>query len=298
MSYPFIFEYFFGIDTQLAIWKGLYFLFVIIYFSAFRIIRLPETAALPRRKLTLGLLFGSSYRSYPKEKIYWLFLSAAGCMLFLSVTNVVTYEITPCPLLWVIPLCIYLLSFVLTFRSNPFYPRWMENKLYLLIGFSTLLFFLTQRMIFPILFYVIAYFISLFYFCIFCQYKLYQSRPQDKNELTFFYLIISLGGFLGSLLVTWLAPLIFSLPLEYLLGIFVVSVSVAIKGERISVGSGYIRFLAYLVAIIFLWPIVFRHYNFFALTLIIFMFYFIFKELGRKPTALYLSILALLFIAK
>ena len=152
-------------------------------------------------------------------------------------------------------------------------------------------------MIFPILFYVIAYFISLFYFCIFCQYKLYQSRPQDKNELTFFYLIISLGGFLGSLLVTWLAPLIFSLPLEYLLGIFVVSVSVAIKGERISVGSGYIRFLAYLVAIIFLWPIVFRHYNFFALTLIIFMFYFIFKELGRKPTALYLSILALLFIA-
>jgi hypothetical protein len=66
---------------------------------------------------------------------------AAGVTSFLSVTNIITYEITPAPLFWVIPLCLYLLSFVLVFKENPWYPAWISRKFHLVIGFAMLFYF-------------------------------------------------------------------------------------------------------------------------------------------------------------
>ena len=129
-----------------------------------------------------------------RQRVYWFLLSAAGCIIFLSVTNVITYEIAPCPLLWIIPLCIYLASFALTFRDKPLYPRWIAEKFPLVLGLSVLLFFFAQGRVLPISPLLIAFIVSLFALCMFCQHELYRSRPKEKEDLTTFYLWSSPSG--------------------------------------------------------------------------------------------------------
>ena len=74
-----------------------------------------------------------------QDCVKWLLFSAAGVMMFLSVTNILTNEIAPIPLLWVVPLCIYLVSFVLNFKQKPWSPAWVSNKFYLTFAWSVAL---------------------------------------------------------------------------------------------------------------------------------------------------------------
>ena len=63
-------------------------------------------------------------------------LGAAGVVMFLSVTNIITYEVAPVPLLWVIPLGIYLMAFVLNFKKNPWCPSWIIRYIGPIIGLA------------------------------------------------------------------------------------------------------------------------------------------------------------------
>jgi spermidine synthase len=232
-----------------------------------------------------------------KRKIYWFLLSAAGCILFLSVTNVITYEIAPCPLLWIIPLCIYLLSFVLTFRDKPIYPKWITEKIYLVMGFSVTIFFFAQGRILPLSPQMIAFILSLFSLCMFCQHELYQSRPLEKENLTGFYLIVSLGGFAGSVLVTWISPQLFTSPLEFLFGLFFVGLSLTLKQERSNVDLYSLRLIVYVVIFLIVWPLAFRSYNVFGVILIFLVFGFIFRELNNKKIMLSICLLIIMIAA-
>ena len=60
----------------------------------------------------------------------WLLLSAAASAMFLAVTNKLTFNIAPVPLLWILPLALYLLTFVLTFKKKPFCPKWIQDRFY------------------------------------------------------------------------------------------------------------------------------------------------------------------------
>jgi len=299
LSYPFLFEAYFDLSKQLTLWRLGYLLFLLFYVLCFALIKVSDTEILPAVKIFGKSLFlrSFSWDDSMKEKVFWILLSAAGCIIFLAVTNVVTYEILPCPLLWVIPLCIYLVSFTLTFKQNPFCPRWIREKPHLAIGFSILLYFITKMRILPILLETFAYFVSLFALCMFCQDRLYQSRPNEKNKLTGFYLSVALGGFLGSIFVTWVAPVLFSSPLEYLVGLFVITFSLKIKEKNSKVGMYLLRMISYLVLVMILWPLVFKKYNIFGLVLIFYVFKMIFEELKKKPQALSLGVLTVLCTA-
>jgi spermidine synthase len=299
LSYPFLFETYFDLDTQVAIWRIIYFLFLLLYLVSLLTIDFSNRE-LPNLKIFDKSVFIRRHRltdEAVRQKLYWFLLSAAGCILFLSVTNVITYEIAPCPLLWIIPLCIYLLSFVLTFRDKALYPEWITEKFHLVMGFSVLIFFFAQGRILPVSPQVIAFIVSLFSLCMFCQHELYQSRPQEKNDLTGFYLIISLGGFAGSVLVTWLAPGLFTSPLEYLFGLFIVGLSLSLKQGYSRVDFYHLRLIAYTVIFVIAWPLVFKKYNVFGVAMILFTFGFIFRELNKKKTMLSICLLILLFLA-
>ena len=299
LSYPFLFEAYFDLDTQVAIWRVLYFLFIALYLVSLLAIGLMNREV-PNLKFFDKSFFSRRYSlsdEAVRQKLYWFLLSAAGCILFLSVTNVITYEIAPSPLLWIIPLCIYLLSFVLTFRDKPLYPEWITEKFHLVMGFSVLIFFFAQRGILPISPQIIAFVFSLFALCMFCQHELYQSRPQDKDDLTGFYLIVSGGGFAGSVIVTWLAPGLFTSPLEFLLGLFILGLSLSLKQGRSRVDFYNYRLIAYVVIFIIAWPLVFKKYNVLGVTLILLTFSVIFKELNKKKTALCISLLIVLVLA-
>jgi hypothetical protein len=299
LSYPFLFEAYFDLDTQIAVWRILYFLFLALYLVALLAIDSPDREA-PNLSIFDKSLFARRYSladAAVRQKLSWFLLSAAGCILFLSVTNVITYEIAPCPLLWIIPLCIYLLSFVLTFRDKPLYPVWITEKFYLVMGFSVLIFFFAQGLILPVSPQVIAFIVSLFALCMFCQHELYAGRPREKNDLTGYYLILSLGGFAGSLLVTWLAPVLFSSPLEFLLGLFILALSLSLNQGYSRVDFYNVRLIAYVAVCVIAWPLVFKKYNVLGVTLILLTFGFIFKELDKKKTALCLCLFTVLIMA-
>ena len=299
LSYPFFFESYFDLDTQLTIWRLLYFLFLLIYLVSLWIIDYSDRNV-PCTKPFDKHIFTRQYKLTDEaviQKLYWFLLSAVSCVLFLSVTNVITYEITPCPLLWVIPLCIYLLSFVLIFRNNPLYPKWITDKFPLIMGFSVLIFFFAQGKILPISPQLITFLLSLLAFCLFCQYELYESRPKEKKDLTIFYVIVSLGGFSGSLFVTWIAPGVFTSPIEFLIGLFLVCLALSLKKERTRLNFLSLRMIAYAIIFLISWPFVFKQYNVAGVTLILFSFGYIFRQLNQRPSMLALLLMMVFLLA-
>jgi SAM-dependent methyltransferase len=161
----------------------------------------------------VGLLSGNGTKEIPQEKnsaspsfstqLMWLALSAMGSVMLLAVSNHLTQNISSVPFLWVLPLALYLVTFILAFD----HPRW-----YLRPVFVVALGGLVPAMAFyaPSLDLAVAaplYLVGLFAACMFCHGELARARP-DPAHLTRFYLMISVGGALGAVLVAIVAPLV------------------------------------------------------------------------------------------
>lgn len=148
----------------------------------------------------------------------WLLLAFVPSSLMLSVTTYLTSEVAPIPLLWMIPLGIYLLTFILVFAKKRVLPqRWMVHLMPLMV---LALVMMLARMIgkaesFKALGWPIAlHCAGLFVVAMVCHGELADDRPPPVR-LTEFYLWISVGGMLGGMFNALLAPLIFPTILEY-----------------------------------------------------------------------------------
>ncbi len=136
-----------------------------------------------------------------RERLLWVALAAMSACLLLAVTNHLTQNIASIPFLWVVPLSLYLLTFILCFD----HPRWYARPLFLALaalllpamaGFSESL---NLRVAAPL------YAIGLFVLCMVCHGELYRLRPGPRH-LTTFYLMIAFGGALGALAIGIGAP--------------------------------------------------------------------------------------------
>lgn len=290
LSYPFIFETFFGLKQQLLIWRIGYLILIFIHLIVLRLIKLRQNISTTKPGIVKIKL--------DKDGLSWLFLGAAGTIMFLSVTNIITYEVAPIPLLWVIPLSIYLISFVLVFKKRPWCPKWIKDKFHVSVGFSILFFFLTQKMIFPFMFEVFFYLFFLFIICMFCQSELYARRPLEDWRLTGFYLIIAIGSFLGGVLTTWIIPLISTSMIEYLIGLFFVSCALIINEKPQRLNWYSLRLVIYIVIFITLWPAVFKGYNVFGMITIIAAFYLIYSRLKTNPRMFNFGLAAIICCAE
>jgi len=138
-----------------------------------------------------------------KNQLQWLALSAMGSVMLLAVTNHVTQNISSVPFLWVLPLALYLASFILAFD----HPRWYIRPAFVaaLVVLVPLMAYaipsLDLRLAAPL------YLAGLFVACMVCHGELARLKP-DPAHLTRFYLMISLGGALGAVLVAIVAPLV------------------------------------------------------------------------------------------
>ena len=144
-------------------------------------------------------------RPRAREIALWLALATLGSVMLLAVTNHLTQNVPSIPLLWVVPLAVYLATFILCFEST----RWYLRDLYL-AGLAFVLcvmaYFLADRVQeFDLLWQVPVFTIGLFLVCMFCHGELAVRRPAPRH-LTLFYLIVSLGGVLGGVLVGIVAP--------------------------------------------------------------------------------------------
>lgn len=146
-------------------------------------------------------------------KVLWLLLAACASTLLLTVTNLLTQNIAPMPLLWVVPLSIYLLTFILCFESERWYKRIVFLPLVLpaLAGLAATIGPLNNERISIMLPLLTA---ALFVCCMACHGELARCKPATAR-LTTFYLSIAAGGALGGLFIALLAPHLFNAMYEY-----------------------------------------------------------------------------------
>ncbi|TVM15561.1 hypothetical protein DPQ33_15300 [Oceanidesulfovibrio indonesiensis] len=209
MSYPFVVEPLLGVGSQLVVWQVGFGVAVAahlaIYFGC------PQGE---RRGEAQSRILDT--RTPWLQRVSWLVLSAAGAAMFLSVTNAVTMDLAAVPLLWMVPLALYLLTFTLAFRTRPWCPQALRDRFPLAAAIGFFLFLLIQQSYsMPVLVMGIAHAAVLLVVCTVCHTALYESRPSDPGRLASFYMHLALGGFIGGMLVSWGAPLAGASLVEY-----------------------------------------------------------------------------------
>ena len=203
LAYPFVIEPWLSIRTQLTVWTAGYVFFVLTcVFIAWRT-HSPAVAAET----------GSASSASPVW--LWIALSACGSALLMASTNQMSQEIAPMPFLWILPLALYLLSFILVFDRPAFYHRdWMA----LLCGLAIVSACITATLgttLAPLI-QIAAPAVTLFICLLVCHGELVRSRPGGAaGGLTRFYLAIAAGGALGGAAVALGAPRLFNRYLEY-----------------------------------------------------------------------------------
>lgn len=204
ISYPFYFETNFTRQAQAQLWSwGLGFYALCAGFCAWRLwqrapgeVRAEAPAERAATRPTLG------------QRVLWIVFPACASVLLLAVTNKMCQDVAVIPFLWVLPLALYLLTFIIAFDS----PRWYSRFYYTLalvaamVGITVALF---QGPDMAIVRQVVIYSATLFIGCMICHGELYRLKP-DPSQLTSFYLMIAAGGALGGLFVALAAPSLFS----------------------------------------------------------------------------------------
>jgi spermidine synthase len=141
-------------------------------------------------------------------RVLWIILSGTASLFLLSVTNQVSQEVAVIPFLWIVPLAIYLLSFIFAFSDSRFYQRRTYTLLFSLTSLA-MLWVLTKADSLNVLVQIAIYNLLLFLACMICHGELYRLRPH-ADHLTSFYLMVSLGGAAGGIFVNLVAPFIFT----------------------------------------------------------------------------------------
>ena len=143
------------------------------------------------------------------DRLFWLALAAAPSLLLLAVTNFMLRNIAAIPLLWIVPLGLYLLSFIISFD----HPRWYYRPLWygvLPAALGTMILAIAAPFLFASYIAELAVYASAFFVCcMVCHGELASQKPAAAH-LTSFYLIIGCGGAVGGLLIAVVAPLVFN----------------------------------------------------------------------------------------
>ena len=175
----------------------------------------------------------------------WLALSATGSVILLAVTNHITQNIAAIPLLWLAPLTLYLLTFILCFEGQGLYRQaWWWPVVLAAVGAMAWLLVEPDHQ-FDLYVQLGVFLTGLFIACMFCHGELYRLRPANRH-LTAFYLWVSVGGALGGLFVAVVAPLAFKAYYELGIGLAACALLAAIvyrSLNRIALGASLVLLL-------------------------------------------------------
>lgn len=159
-----------------------------------------------------------SARTTVRDRILWVLLAACGSLLLSAVTNHLSQNVATIPLLWVIPLIAYLLSFVVAFSGGRWHPRWLVVTLYIASLVTAGYYLHKGDLEVPRAVLITAFTVSLFLQCLFFHSEVYRRRPAPRH-LTAFYFYVAAGGALGAMLVGVVAPTALSGNYELVLGL-------------------------------------------------------------------------------
>ncbi|HYL64142.1 MAG TPA: fused MFS/spermidine synthase [Candidatus Methylomirabilis sp.] len=209
LSFPFFIERRLSSHRQAQLWSIAYAAFVACCALAAWVSRGSAGVAVETSASSMQVDGEDAEAPTIRTKLLWLALSACGSMMLLAVTNHLSENVAPVPLLWVIPLALYLLSFAMVFARRRLYTRWLVTRFLAVAlggaGYAIYDSSLTQALQVS----VPLFCVSLFIVCLFCHGELALQKPPARH-LTSFYLVIALGGAAGAVCVGLLAPHILS----------------------------------------------------------------------------------------
>ena len=154
------------------------------------------------------------------EYVVWLLLSAMGSFMLLGVTNHITHDVASVPFLWILPLTVYLVTFILCFEGRGWYQRHLFLGPLLVVVGAMAWALHADGGVMDIKEAVPLYAVGLFVCCMFFHGELAGMKPAPRY-LTTFYLIVSLGGALGGVLIGFVAPKLFNTYYEFGIGLIV-----------------------------------------------------------------------------
>ncbi|MDY7039858.1 MAG: fused MFS/spermidine synthase, partial [Chloroflexota bacterium] len=234
VSYPILFEPFMSLRGQAIVWSLLYVIYALILGCCIvQVIRFAGERGKPGAKKKGGKTYsrgvraaGSSDHGRPNWKTHLLWASLATCasVMLLATTNQMCQDVAAIPFLWVLPLSLYLISFVISFNDKQEHLRDAYTLLLFVALFLGWWNLRNPREI-SIFVQLPIYSFVLLVCCVFCHSELYRRRPNPRY-LTSFYLMLAIGGAVGGVLVSLMAPIIFTGFWEYHLGLISCSVIV------------------------------------------------------------------------
>ncbi len=206
MTYPFFIEPLLTLRAQAYVWSGAYAIFVLLCSWCAITVR-PTTSADSTLERARSTSAAPSERPGVRLLIAWLSMAGIASAMLLAITNQMCQEVAVIPFLWIVPLTLYLVSFILCFDSDRWYQRNIYGALLAVLAPASCFFF-QQGSAFALWLQVGIYSATLFVVCMICHGELARRRPEPRY-LTLYYLTIATGGALGGLFVALLAPLWF-----------------------------------------------------------------------------------------
>ena len=223
LSYPVIVEPLLPLERQTRIWSLLFVAFALATLWCALRARLgaagpaaPQTGespALSVREAIDALADADGGSNVPRRLAgvftvtLWILLAAAGSAMLLATTNQLCQEVAAAPFLWILPLSIYLITFIICFDKERWFSRWWSAPLLLAaVPFVCAVF--KQGVDVPLVEQIAAYSAVLFACCFNCHGELVRAKPHPR-QLTLFYLCIAFGGALGGAFTAIAAPYFF-----------------------------------------------------------------------------------------
>jgi hypothetical protein len=253
LTYPFVFEPSFSVPAQARWWfLGFVIYGVLCAFAAWRLWKTSDAGAADRSGVSSIEHSRDSAAIAPQwwHRVLWLVLPMFASVVLMATTNHISTDIAVMPFLWVVPLALYLLTFIIAFDRPAWYRRTPLAVLVVIAvyltavvhhaGVGTAELFeiglpgsLMSHIAFVFnptasspdfyistLAFLTVNFATMFFICMVCHGELFRLRP-DPSYLTSYYLMMSLGGALGGFFVTFVAPQIFETFFEWQLTLFI-----------------------------------------------------------------------------
>jgi len=218
LAYPIVVEPFLTLHTQSRSWAVGYLVLVVCVAACASVMwRAAGKGPRPAPTSVVGNVdvirpVSVSWRS----RASWLALAAVPSSLMLSVTTYISTDIAAVPLMWIAPLALYLLTFIIVFARKPRVSfAWLKNLFPLIVMLPAITMVMRNT---PPLAGIPLHFLAFFSAALVCHGRLAASRPRAEH-LTEFYLWMSIGGALGGLFNTLVAPMVFVTTAEYPLGL-------------------------------------------------------------------------------
>lgn len=240
IAYPALIEPLLTLSGQRASWSGGYAAFVLM------VVALAAVAWRRGQGTIEAAPLERSARIPWREKVVWILLAAAPASLMLGVTTHLSTDVASAPFLWVAPLALYLLTFVIAFQNKPLIPLPVTLVIAAALGLTCLVFTAFRTGNWLMLFGL--HLTTFFFLALMCHQRLAERRP-PPDRLTEFYLLLSVGGVVGGAFTALLAPVIFNGVWEYPLMLVLVGLARPLSRAPIRNTEVYLFVLAVIVCL-------------------------------------------------